>query len=81
MARKGSKSIIKPGPRADTTCAVCGRPLDLFTATTSLDGRTVCRSGCLGGMIVQCREHPAFQDDQPPCHQNDDTAPEGHHDD
>jgi hypothetical protein len=37
---------------ADTTCAVCGRPLDLWTATAALDGRTVCASGCFGAHLA-----------------------------
>jgi hypothetical protein len=70
----------KASARADVSCAVCGRPLELWDATSALDGRTVCAENCLGGGVVRCREHPAFQDDQSPCHQNDDTAPEGHRD-
>jgi hypothetical protein len=53
----------KASARADVSCAVCGKPLELWDATTALDGRTVCASGCLGGNIVACREHPAYQGD------------------
>jgi hypothetical protein len=37
---------------ADTSCAVCGKPLDLWTATAALDGRTVCASGCFGAHLA-----------------------------
>jgi hypothetical protein len=31
---------------------VCGKPLDLWSAVTGLDGRTVCASGdCMGGFL------------------------------
>jgi hypothetical protein len=70
----------KASARADVSCAVCGKPLELWDATTALDGRTVCAENCLGAGIVRARGLPEYQDDPPPCHQNDDTAPEGHHD-
>jgi hypothetical protein len=38
--------------RKDVSCAVCGRPLELWDATTALDGRTVCASGCLGSFLA-----------------------------
>jgi hypothetical protein len=62
MARK-RESIIKPHPKADTACAVCGRPLTLFDNTTALDGRIVCAADCLGVGILRMRQHNA---DEPP---------------
>jgi hypothetical protein len=65
MARKRHTSIIKPGPNADTSCAVCGRPLTLFDRVTALDGRTVCGEDCLGAGILRARQLPEYQDGPP----------------
>jgi hypothetical protein len=59
--------------RRDVSCAVCGRPLDLWDATTALDGNTVCAGGdCmgafLGGLPPEERGQPMPErpDDVPP---------------
>ncbi len=52
---------------ADVSCAVCGTRLELWDATTALDGRTVCAANCLGAGIVIARGKPEYQaedDDQ-----------------
>ena len=51
--------------KADVSCAVCGKPLDLLSATTGLDGATVCASNCLGAGIVLARTMPEYQDEPP----------------
>ena len=42
--------------RADVSCAVCGKPLDLLSATTGLDGLTVCAADCLGAALARVPE-------------------------
>jgi hypothetical protein len=62
MAKAKKASALK-----DTSCGVCGRPLELWDAVRSLDGRTVCAANCLGAGIVIARGKPEFQaeeDDQ-----------------
>jgi hypothetical protein len=59
------KSIIRPGPGAGVSCAVCGQPLHLWSATRALDGQTVCASDCLGAGILRARQLPEYQDDPP----------------
>ncbi len=52
----------------DTSCAACGKPLDLFTTpTTSVEGSTVCApgTGCLGGELARIRDREATGDEPP----------------
>lgn len=42
--------------KADVSCAWCGKPLDLWTSTTSTDGLTVCASDCLGAALAAVPE-------------------------
>jgi hypothetical protein len=60
------KSIVRQGRHAETSCAACGRRLELWDATTGLDGATVCASGCLGQGILTMRQHNAEAADEPP---------------
>jgi hypothetical protein len=64
VARK-RPSIIRRGRKADLSCAVCGKPLDLWSATTALDGSTVCAADCLGVGILRARERPEYRDEPP----------------
>ncbi|HZR55214.1 MAG TPA: hypothetical protein VFB06_37720 [Streptosporangiaceae bacterium] len=58
--------------RKDVSCALCGKALELWDATTALDGRTVCASGCMGGFLggLPAEERgpqmPERPDDPPP---------------
>jgi hypothetical protein len=63
MAKK--RPIILQGRHADTSCAVCGRPLTLWDATTTVDGATVCATNCLGAGIERARQLPEFQGEAP----------------
>jgi hypothetical protein len=55
---------MKASAWADVSCAVCGTRLELWDATTALDGRTVCAANCLGAGIVIARAKPEYQDDE-----------------
>src|SRR5262245_44335719 len=66
MAKK-RLSIVRPGRRADVSCAVCGRPLTLWDTTAALDGHTVCASNCLGQAILRARQRPEYQEQAPPA--------------
>jgi hypothetical protein len=47
------------------SCAVCGKPLDLWSAIAALDGSTVCGADCLGVGILRARQLPEYQDEPP----------------
>jgi hypothetical protein len=64
---KKRPSIVRQGKRADTSCAVCGRPLTLWDSTTALDGSTVCAADCLGAGILLARQLPQYQEEPPPA--------------
>jgi hypothetical protein len=68
MAKAKRASALK-----DTSCAVCGRPLELWDAVRSPDGRTVCAANCLGAGIVIARGKPEYQaeDDEQAARQAD----------
>ncbi len=67
MAKSKHKSIIRQGQHADTSCAVCGRPLTLWDDVKQVDGVTVCASGCLGDGILRMRRHNGEDDSEERC--------------
>jgi len=60
--RQRNGTEVRQGRRAETCCAVCGKPLTLWDRTTALDGATVCADNCLGVGILRARELPEYQD-------------------